>query len=367
MPGYPTASTFSEADGDRDRENDMDNATAEQHVQDIVIHIGWHKAASTFLQNGLFRQIGANYQPLAAFPAELREAFGTAPSLIDYVEMEEGFDPELLRTATLPRDAGGGGGLTQESNEELSGHSHGFDLIDPFVTARNLAAAFPDARIVAVVRNQFDYLLSLYCYRVAVRGHEHRSLARFVAEDLADGLQKHLEYDRLIGEYTRLFGPERVRVLPLEMLRADPEAFLRQLTDFIGRTPSTAISRQSSNESTRHAFTVNFWRPFNYLFSVALRLALILSARNPADFDARRRKMYPFLKLRYRYYQFKRAATKRLARLPWSRRLTAEDVPGRDALEACWADSNGRLEAFGVLACSLKDYGYPVRPGASER
>jgi hypothetical protein len=261
----------------------------------------------------------------------------------------------------------GGGGLTLISNEELSGHSHGYGLIDPFVTARNLAAAFPDARIVAVVRNQFDYLLSLYCYRVAVRGHEYRSLARFVAEDLADGLKKHLEYDRLIREYVRLFGRERVRVLPLEMLRTDPDAFLRHLTDFIGRTPASPISRQSSNESTRHAFTVNFWRPFNYLFALALRLALILSARNPADFDARRQKMYPFLKLRYRYYQFKRAATKRLARLPWSRRLKAEDVPGREGLEAHWADSNARLEALGVLTCRLKDHGYPVRPDAAER
>src|SRR5690606_29127740 len=65
------------------------------------------------------------------------------------------------------------------SHERLSGHSHGYGVVDAHRVLANLKAVFPDARIIAVVRNQLDFLLSLYCFRVAVRGEEHRSFQDF--------------------------------------------------------------------------------------------------------------------------------------------------------------------------------------------
>jgi len=324
--------------------------------QDTIIHIGWHKSASTFLQQGLFQAIGANFQPLAKFPDGFDAATAKFGSLIDFVESPDQFDPALLRNAL---QGNGAENLTLISQEEISGHSHGYSLINPVVTARNLAATFPNARIIAIIRNQFDYLLSLYCYRVAVRGHEYRSLRRFVTEDIRDGLDKHLQYDRLIGEYVRLYGKEHVLVLPVEMLRLDPNEFIKRITTFIGRTPEKPITLKSSNESTRQAMTIAIWRPLNFIFSMGLSVALLLTGKRLADGDPHHKKIHPFLPMRYRYYTLKRKTTGWLARrFPNGRKVGVDDVPFRDSLGQTWADSNARLKALGVIDWEMERFGY---------
>lgn len=330
-----------------------------QTGQDVVIHIGWHKSASTFLQNGYFQQLGANYQPLAAFPPGFDAARSRFGSLIDLVEAREGFDPALLQSALAPRD--GAAGTTILSHEEISGHPHGYALIDAFASARNLAAAYPSARIVAIVRNQFDYILSLYSYRVAVRGHESRGLDRFMDEEIRDGLARHVQYDRLVAEYVRLFGADKVLVLPMEMLRTDAEGFFRRLSGFIGLAPRAAPDARSANESTRQALALAIWRPVNALFGLLLGLLLRLKGLRPADYDSRKVKVYPFLKLRYRFYAFKRAATARLNRLfPRARRIGPQDIARRGELEGLFAASNDRLRALGVVDWDMAAHGYLV-------
>lgn len=333
----------------------------------VVIHIGWHKSASTFLQEGFFREVGANYQPLAAFPPGFSRPAG-ADGLIDLVEAQSGFDAEKLRQLLAP-PAGSPSSLTIISHEEISGHPHGYALIDPFTSARNLAAAFPDAKIVAITRNQFDYILSLYCYRVAVRGHESRSLARFVSEELEAGLLNHLQYDRLIREYIRLFGLDNLLVLPMEMLRTNPQRFFDSLSAFIDCTPRASPASRAANESTRQASTLALWRAANFIFSAALKLLLLLQGQNPADHAPDKRKIYPFLRLRYRYYSFKRHWTGRVNRyFANARRIGPEDIPEKDRLEAIFAASNARLLDLGVLKWSLSEHGYaePMRPTESD-
>lgn len=323
----------------------------------VFIHIGWHKSASTFLQQGLFRQLGANFQPLAAFPPAVAGRVGKLPALIDLVEKREGFDPPLLREAVSADQP-----LTIISHEEISGHSHGYGLIDPFVSARNLHAAFPNGKIIAVVRNQFDYLLSLYCYRVSIRGHEPRTLNRFLREDGAAGLDRHIQYDRLIGEYVKLFGAKNVLVLPMEQLRGDEAGFVRRITDFMGLQPPAAPGVRSPNESTRLAVAIGIWRPLNIVFGLLLKTLLVLSGKRLADVAPQKLKIYPLLPLRYRYYAFKRAMTARLnRRFAKGRKLDVTDIGDRERLEALFAESNARLKALGVIDWDMAAYGYPLK------
>ena len=321
-----------------------------------VIHIGWHKCASTYLQQRVFPLLGANYQPLGAFPAGIPAPEGAA-SLIDFLESSDEFDTGLFKELLgVPHDDR----LLVISSEEISGHSLGYEVIDPFVTARNLARTFPKARIVAVIRHQLDYILSLYCYRVCVRGHEYRSLERFLAEDGESGLFAHIEYDRLIAEYVSLFGRENVLVLPIELLRRDSSEFFRSLAGFIGEKLPAPRARRS-NESTRLVAVVAIWRPFNRLLHLCMNATLLLSGRRPSEYGPRKRKIFPFVKFRLRYYALQRKMTRRLNRhLSTSRRIEFSDIPARRDLESRFAKSNDRLASLGVVHVDLAALGYPM-------
>lgn len=133
-----------------------------------VIHVGWHKSASTYLQKHVLPMFGANYQALGAFPADVPAPEGRG-SIIDFLESRDKFAVGIFKDAVGASDDNR---LLVMSHEEKSGHSLGYDVIDPLVTARNLSRSFPEARIIAMILHQLDYILSLYCYRVSVRGHD---------------------------------------------------------------------------------------------------------------------------------------------------------------------------------------------------
>src|SRR5262245_60973068 len=158
-----------------------------------VVHIGYHKTASTWLQVAAFpRLAGVRYgdvllRQLAAHIATAtdEEFFaGGVRGLLGAIAQAEG--PILL------------------SNEGLSGsrwHGDGRGLRN----ADRLRRVVPDARIVVVVRRQDEMLRSIHAQYVNEGGT--RSLQDFVA-GRAEGssfLLDHLEYDRLVRRYADLF------------------------------------------------------------------------------------------------------------------------------------------------------------------
>jgi sulfotransferase family protein len=197
-------------------------------MKNVIIHIGFHKSASTFRQSDVFPQLPVRYVFLA----------GPSRQMLDMAESEKEFDANALREwivqETAEEHKKSGDEPTIISHEELSGHPHGYDIVDPITTARNLKEAFPEAKILIIIRNQFDYLTSIYTFRVAIKGAEYRSFDRFLTEEGKKGLFAHLEYHQLVKHHIELFGREQVLVLPMEYLRARPEEFFHDLTGFIG-------------------------------------------------------------------------------------------------------------------------------------
>jgi hypothetical protein len=183
----------------------------------LVVHIGYPKTGSTWLQQRVFPHVPG-------------VRFGNADprlrALMTGLVLEETFEPEPLRAAL-------GGGALLYSDESICGDmfaepSHGFR------NAERLHAAAPDARIVVFVRRQQEMIRSLYAQYVNMGGT--RPLRDFV-DGRAPGClftAEHLEYDRLLDAYARLFGPERVRVLVYERLRADPASFAVQVLEAMG-------------------------------------------------------------------------------------------------------------------------------------
>lgn len=199
-----------------------------------LIHIGWTKAGSSFLQKWF------DTHPQIAFSHE-----GIAGC-------ENVFD--LVRQAAAPAEAR----CRVTSRETLStpfsmAGTRNIDthtLADHDVHAaqtqgcRLLLLLFPTARILIVTRAPRSVLLSAYSQYVRTGGDQ--PFAGFL--DFARKAHRWWDYDHVIGLYEAAFGAEKVLVLPYERLRDDPEGFCGLLEAYLG-LPPVPVSPLRANRS----------------------------------------------------------------------------------------------------------------------
>lgn len=192
-----------------------------------LIHVGYHKTGTTWLQRQLFPREDLGYCPVGISVAET-----------DFVHVNDlDFDAaRYRREAAPPLAAATAAGLIPViSHERLSGnpHSGGYDSVR---LAERLRAVFPDARILIVFREQRAMILSSYAQYVRVGGGCTLDGYLFPANATRQPMFSfdHFCYHRLIECYRRLFGVDRVLALPFEQLRRDPRGFVAAIARFAG-------------------------------------------------------------------------------------------------------------------------------------
>lgn len=211
----------------------------------LLIHIGYHKTATTWAQRRLFTPEHGYAQV----------AFHEAVSEHVVRPLEPRFDPAALRgvidagVAGLPP-----GRVPVISSEILSGH--------PFLGARErevyaarLKAIAPNARILITIRAQGKILPSVYMQYV-LRGGTMPWEAFFegTREPGYFGFTpEHFEYDLLVGLYQRLFGAQNVYLMTQESLRDDLDGAASALAAFAGATDFTGLT-----EAARSATGVSY-------------------------------------------------------------------------------------------------------------
>lgn len=192
----------------------------------LLLHIGYHKTATSWMQQRLFVE-HHGYHQIARHPEVWKHIVAPHGLL---------FDPEPMRAVIRA-------GMTEMpehevpviSSEILSGHPF-FGGIGSDVYARRLKAIAPDARILISVRSQMRILTSLYMQYLLRGGTISPEL--FFAGDPELGFvgfrPEHFEYHRLIGLYQELFGAGNVHVITQESLRTDMDGATRRLAGFAG-------------------------------------------------------------------------------------------------------------------------------------
>jgi len=195
-----------------------------------LIHIGYHKTASTWLQRHLFgKQPGYTRLDLD------KAIYLQHPFHFDAPAMARDYAARLAETPP--------GTVAVLSNERLSGHPHsgGHDSKE---IADRLRAVFPSARILIVVREQKAAILSSYFQFIKKGGLCSLSNYLNPARDGHVPLfnPDHFRYDGLIRYYIDLFGRDRVCVLPYEMFRDAPDRFIERLSVFAGTPPPRSLS-----------------------------------------------------------------------------------------------------------------------------
>lgn len=231
------------------------------------------------------------------------------------------------------------------SEETLSGYLFNGGADRPR-TAGRLSRAFPNARILLVVREQGGFLRSLYHQYVANGGY--RSFRDFCLSDDVEGAASPLafaEYDHLVAAYAEAFGIGQITVLPFERLRSEPEAFLADVYRSFDVDPTTAprvdwadaANVSMSRASRAMLLQVNRrFRRSEFNSAPAVRALEVASVARPVLQAVLDRRL--------------------LARRP--RRLHPSEEELLAELRIRFAESNSRLQA--LVDLPLADYGYAV-------
>ncbi len=311
----------------------------------IYIHVGFHKSASTWLQRQYFPNTDLNFLYMSA----------RSRRLIEWIESDGEFDSAAFRDAVWA-EARATPGFREDrglilSHEELSGHPHGYTSIDRERTAARLSESFPTARILIVIRNPIDYAVSIYTFRVAVKGFEHRGLKSFVQDEGKRGLYQHLNYKKFLDLYRKEFGAEALTVIPMEWLKSDPDAFRKRLGGFLdGQLAKGGKELDGGiNVSTKSPWILGFWRPLNLIFGWLIWVLIRVTNRRDED--------YPFEGLRFFYYRVKTQVTRGMNRILGRGRAIRADREVFGEVIREWAMMVEAVEESESL--NLRELGYP--------
>jgi hypothetical protein len=192
-----------------------------------LIHVGFPKCASTALQGWFDAHPGIAfaYDRLAGYESAVGFARRTAVT---------GSERDVVVTSC------------EDFVIPLSDFRPSVDVVEQRrrVCVR-LRALFPDAVVLIVTRGFRGLLASTYAHYVRNGGTLGRSqlFGHNDEHDIEYGVEDYFDYDAVITLYERVFGPERVLVMPYELLRDDARAFAGELEDRLdiprsGRCPA---------------------------------------------------------------------------------------------------------------------------------
>jgi hypothetical protein len=199
-----------------------------------LIHIGYAKAGSTFLQRWFeaHPQLAYRGGGICGFNTIFQignEAVARGPRPLYRVTSSEDLSSPRPNVGNKQANFDRNGRASMAEEERAV-----FDILCPL---------FPNATILVITRGFRSIALSSYSQYL-------RSGGELSFTSLVNGAQheRPWNYDRLISLYREGFGHDRVIVLPFELLRDDPEAFCQHLQHRLGLNP-VSVSRARVNEA----------------------------------------------------------------------------------------------------------------------
>jgi len=233
----------------------------------MLIHLGYHKTATTWLQQYYF-------------PCHSQIDFvGKHEELWSQIISPHGFDfdVEIARAFFYPKleSARCDNLFPVFSSERLSGnpHSGGYDSK---IIADRLKQVFPDSKILIVIRKQDEAILSSYKQYIKVGGI---CTLREYLHPPRDGRiplfrLEHWQYHKLIDYYAQLYGKTQIQVLCYEQFKQSPRQFLTELAGFMGISDeeyfpmTTKINESLSDLAILLKRRINRWHGNDSLYPI---------------------------------------------------------------------------------------------------
>jgi hypothetical protein len=278
-----------------------------------LIHIGYPKSGSTFLQAWFGRHPELCYAPggLGGFHNVYELGRPPARDCVYYVTSFEGLATPHESAGDVRLDFGG---AEPEREDRLKENQA--------AVCGRLKSLYPGSRVLVVTRGFRGMILSAYSQSVRMGGRLHLDgMCRELAARLRRDETHYYDYDYLLGLYAEAFGEENLIVLPYELLRDDERAFLSALEERLGlRHREIEIGRVNPSLSPEELY----WYPL-----VSRAVSRAASRLGPARF----RRIYAWY-VRRTLDNRLRPLVRALARLRPDARVTDADFPA-DILGLC--------------------------------
>jgi len=214
-----------------------------------VLYIGYPKAASVFIGKFLENhpEVTIDHNQIALLlvphsPADLSPDAAKPCRGKIHVSRDEGFAESLCVTGSIEN---------WHRYRYIPGawdRVKGDILVDPGEASSRLHTAHPDAKVLMVIREQTDWLNSIYKYSINELPAAQRSFADYCATPYGSVLLQAGYFDRTIRAYADTFGSTRVCVLCYEDIVEAPERFVARLCAFIGIS-ERPLPQRRENES----------------------------------------------------------------------------------------------------------------------
>ncbi len=225
-----------------------------------LVHIGYHKTASSWLQAQLFDHADSGFRRY--FPqSEIRDRL-VLPNALDFdPESVKSFYQSVLKEESL---------VSVISNERLSGNPHS-GAYDSKEIAIRLKQCFPDAKVLIVLREQISALLSTYIQYIRVGGpcspYDYFNPPERGKPVIPLFSYEHYEYVPLIKHYYELFSPENVLVLDFAEFKKSAQNFCQKIADFSGAESRIDLPFEKAKNQRISTLSSMFLRQSNKLFA----------------------------------------------------------------------------------------------------
>jgi hypothetical protein len=196
----------------------------------VLIHIGYHKTGTSFLQDYVFDNTALGFKTALTSAQVAKTLINPHPFVFDAQAAQAEVYPLLCAIAEQQFHPV----ITREG---LSGRLF-YGGTESFEYLRRLYDVLPNARILIVIREQDSILLSTYNQFLRRGGRE--SLRSFLQnrDDVVRFDRIQFAYHHLIGAYQQRFGHDAVLVLPFESFRKAPADFVTRIITFSGCQPN---------------------------------------------------------------------------------------------------------------------------------
>lgn len=236
-----------------------------------LIHIGYHKTATSWLQIHLFGRADRGFFPLAPEGAEQGKHSAKYLARLFFRDSDNKLlSPFLDRTEeiqnfvsrlNIPLNK-----VPVISSERLCGTPHGGGFDAPIV-AHRIYKAFPHAKILIVLREQAEAVVSTYYLHLKSGACD--SFDDFLNREY-DGRMpvfssEHFCYHRLIDLYQSLFGPSNVRTMLYEDFKNRPREFIKEISIFSGAEIPENLDFEKRENENRERYILELTRNLNML------------------------------------------------------------------------------------------------------
>lgn len=252
--------------------------------QQILIHIGYPKTASTWLQQFIFGDAKSGFcVPWGAQSELAKEQFIKPDSLH--------FSAEFARSAFEQ-------GLHEaDKNNLIPVISQEFLIGDPLLNrfsgkfwakeiADRIHSTFPNALILIVIREQKSIVISSYRQHISMGGTA--TIQQFIGTGKEESSflpicpLEFFDYDLVIDYYQKLFRADNIIVLPFEILKQNPKDFIENLVRFTGSKGIPNYSQKSKNVGYK-GVRLSLQRQLNFFVSSKYKLTWRIACKLSAE------------------------------------------------------------------------------------